>query len=395
MRIKFTEPSTKEQKDNYQKTWLLGKAVFVVSILAIVVEGISDYFSLYRTFSAFTMKYMPNYDWLAVVLAAALVISLSVAMFALTNFVFTEIFSSDGFSGFVRNKLMMVTTLALCLVVTSIYTLSTEGAQLVASEYFSEKVQVADTKQFLNDPTEKHNQRYDKDVEAIQNKYDQSVKAEKSNSAKLLAALEKQVWANPDKRGDFNKAKQDAAERLRALESDKSAELKSVAEMRDNNIKTAQKINTAEYERTVATNDKTAKDVEQRNAKNKKGGYYIAFFCLPLSLTCMALKAWIDHLSGRKMIIVQRESDFEQSAIGKLFFAISDGLSGRANNTAVRLHKAISPKQRLTFDDKRSNEGFTVNRERERREFPRERERTPMRVGNIDFSEEFDGFTGN
>jgi len=383
-----TSPSTASQKANYSKFFYLRLAVGFIAILALVVEGITDYFSLFKTMSEFTTRYGFS-DWIPATASLALVVALTLGFYALGSFVARSIFE-DGFNfrGGIKemNHFLIFAVVCLCMVGTSIYTLSTEGAQMVAGEYFSEKPVTKETGHLLKDDNDLETKR-DNEVKAIEERYDKTIAAQKKASSTSIANLSKKYWL----KDDIAKAKTKAEESIAELERQKAAEIKAVVELRNGQIKTKSEMVQQEYTTVSSENQKNIRKAEERNARNKSGGYYIAFFCLPLTTVCLALKAWIDVKCGIKLEVTVSKSDFSQSPFGAILFAIKDGLSGRMTNAAEKLHKRLAPSERLTFgDDPEENQGGWTNKGMG---FTQQREgahRVSGRLGALDFEEDFE-----
>ena len=382
-----TQPTTSAQKQNYSKFFYLRLAVGLIAILALIVEGITDYFSLFKTMSEFTNRYGFS-EWIPATASLMLVVSLTLGFYALGSFVARSIFE-DGFNfrGGVKemNHFLMAAILCLCLIGTSIYTLSTEGAQMVAGEYFSEKPQVKETAHLLKDDNDLETKR-DNEVRAIEERYGKTIAAQKKANSTTIANLSKKHWL----KDEIARARTKADESIAELERQKAAEIKGVVELRNGQIKSKTEMVQQEYTTVSSNNEKSVRKAEERNARNKAGGYYIAFFCLPLTSVCLALKAWMDVKCGIKLEVTISKSDFSQSPFGAILFAIKDGLSGRMTNAAVKLHKRLAPSERLTFgeDPEETQEGWT-NRGVG---FNRTQERGQRMMGathNLDFDEDF------
>lgn len=383
-----TSPSTSTQKANYSKFFYLRLAVGFIAILALVVEGITDYFSLFKTMSEFTTRYGFS-DWIPATASLMLVVALTLGFYALGSFVARSIFE-DGFNfrGGIKemNHFLIFAVICLCLVGTSIYTLSTEGAQMVAGEYFSEKPVTKETGHLLKDDNDLETKR-DNEVKAIEERYGKTIAAQKKANLTKITNISKKHWL----KDELAKAKTKAEESIAELERQKAAEIKGVVELRNGQIKSKSEMVQQEYTTVSGENQKAIKKAEERNQKNKSGGYYIAFFCLPLTTVCLALKAWMDVKCGIKLEVTVSKSDFSQSPFGAILFAIKDGLSGRMTNAAVKLHKRLAPSERLTFgDDPEENQGGWTNKGMG---FTQQREgahRVSGKLGALDFQEDFE-----
>ena len=257
---------------------------------------------------------------------------------------------------------------------------------MVAGEYFSEKPVTKETGHLLKDDNDLETKR-DNEVKAIEERYDKTIAVQKKASSTSIANLSKKYWL----KDDIAKAKTKAEESIAELERQKAAEIKAVVELRNGQIKTKSEMVQQEYTTVSSENQKNIRKAEERNARNKSGGYYIAFFCLPLTTVCLALKAWIDVKCGIKLEVTVSKSDFSQSPFGAILFAIKDGLSGRMTNAAVKLHKRLAPSERLTFgDDPEENQGGWTNKGMG---FTQQREgahRVSGRLGALDFEEDFE-----
>lgn len=348
-RISRTSPETGKQKQAYSKFFMLRWAAIIVSVLALTVEGITDFFSLYRAISAFTVKYGFS-DWIPTLVSAALVIALTVAFYASASFVFSALWDGDFKN--IKDKraegfLPYAAAVAFMLVFTAIYTLSTEGAQMVAGEYFSEKPVIAETAPLLDLSAGDIEKKKEKEIQAIENRYQGLISAQEKAGNAAVERQRKRFW----EKDKIARVEGEQAAKMQKLQEQRVREIQGVTELRDGQIKTQTDMKKAEYERVSQRNDQHIKAVENQNARNKRGGWYIAFFCLPLTTVCIALKTWMDNICGIRLEVAISRSDFEQNPFGKLLFAVKDGMSAQIGNAAVKIHKAISPRERLKFTD--------------------------------------------
>lgn len=348
-RISRTSPETGKQKQAYSKFFMLRWAAIIVSVLALTVEGVTDYFSLYKTIGAFTARYGFS-EWVPTLVSAALVIALTVAFYASASFVFSSLW--DGDFRHIKDKkaegfLPYAATVAFMLVFTAIYTLSTEGAQMVAGEYFSEKAVITETASLMDLTAGDIENKKEKEIQDIEKRYQTLIAAQESAGKAAVEKQRERFW----EKSKIARIEGEQAAKMQRLQEQRVKDIQGVNELRDGQIKAQTEMKRREYERVSANNERQMQDADARNERNKRGGWYIAFFCLPLTTVCIALKTWMDNICGIRLDVTVSRSDFEQNPFGKLLFAVKDGLSGQIGNAAVKIHRAISPRERLNFTD--------------------------------------------
>jgi len=336
MRIIKTMPQTEAQIENYNR---YGAAILITGTLAFlvqIIQTVADFYSLYPPFYKKFLAASPQYgNAMAIMIAIAIPGLIAFATHFLYGLALSMYFNKKY-----KNPdtiLFGIVCLAGLVFAGGQYYVSTEGGKNAAIENFSYKASLKDESEA--------DKMYDSEASQANILFRSDSTLISESYSGQIATAQTRINNADDKdknwlRNQLNIIQAKKAEEMKAIQGVRNAAISSALSRKNNSLSSISGYNTKEQQK---------QDLEE--TKYSEAGKWVAIILIPLFAFLKWLNSKFNHICGIEIQIVSSEHDFEDSILGKLWYAVNDSIKGQMNNFAVWIHTKLKPKEIRKFGE--------------------------------------------